>query len=220
MQRTTIAVFAALAMLVSAVPAFAAGKGSSMLSLGLGQASVPVSDVFSVGGGNVVPTSEPALNAGAEYWYLFSDDYAMAISGKFAFGNQKWEPADSNDPEAKKKLSGFSVRVGGDRVGKVGDRFMVYMGPGLEYASNKSTLEVTGSPDVETDNTTFIGVNGRIGGIMMLSDGLGISGEISHSFGMASGEDAKNPAGTAKTTWTASDFSAFWGLTFAFGGSN
>jgi len=93
------------------------------------------------------------------------------------------------------------------------------MGPGLEFASSKQKLETAGQPDVETKNSTFFGVNGRIGGIMKLSDNLGISGEISHSFGYASAEGDNNPAGTAKSTWTTGDFSAFWGLTFAFGGS-
>ncbi len=93
------------------------------------------------------------------------------------------------------------------------------MGPGLEFASSKQKLETAGQPDVETKNSTFFGVNGRIGGIMKLSDNLEISGEISHSFGYASAEGDNNPAGTAKSTWTTGDFSAFWGLTFAFGGS-
>lgn len=219
MKRWTLAI-TTFALLAVAPAAHAVGKGSSMLSLGLGQGSAPVQDVFGVGGGYVEPASEGAINAGAQYWYLFADDYALALSGQMAFGNQKWEPADATDPEAKKALSGFKFRVGGDRVGKVGDRFLVYMGPGLEFASNKAKLEVNGQPDVETGNSTFFGVNGRIGGVMMLSDALGVSGEIGHSFGLASAEDEEDPAGTAKSTWMTSDFSAFWGLTFVFGGSN
>lgn len=214
-----ILVAATLAALTVAPAAFAAGKGTSLLSLGLGQATAPVGEVLSAGSGNVYPTSEPAIDLGAQYWYMATDDYAFTLAGKIAYGNQKWEPADSGDPEAKKKLSGYSLRVGGDRVGKVGDRLLVYMGPGLQFASHKGKLEVDGQPDVETGDATFFGVNGRIGGIMMLSPSLGVSGEVSHSFGLASAEDDNDPAGTAKTTWTASDFSAFWGLTFAFGGS-
>lgn len=208
---------AVVSLVALAPPAFAAGKGTSLLSLGLGQGGAPVADVFNVGSGYVYPSTEPAISAGGQYWYLFADDYAFALSGQVAFGNQKWEPADATDAEAKKKLSGFKLRVGGDRVGKVGDRFMLYMGPGLEFASNKGTLELAGSPDVETGNTTFFGVNGRIGGVMMLSDAVGISGEVSHSFGLASAEDEEDPAGTAKSTWTSSEFGAFWGLTFVFG---
>jgi hypothetical protein len=218
-MKRRILVVAALALVAIVPSAFAAGKGSSMLSLGLGQGSAPVADVFETGNGYVFPSSEPSISAGAQYWYLFSDDYAFTAAGQYVFGSQKWEPADAGDPEATKSLSGYKFRIGGDRVGKVGDRFTLYFGPGLEFASNQSTLELAGSPDIETGNSTFFGVNGRIGGIMMLSESMGISGEIGHSFGQASSEDDTDPAGTAKSTWTASDFSAFWGLTFAFGGS-
>jgi hypothetical protein len=218
MKRRIFAV-AAFAMLAVAPSAFALGKGNSLLSLGLGQSTAPVADVFYTGSGRVFPSSQPAINYGAQYWYMASDDYAFTVTGKMAYGNQKWEPADKTDAEAKRKLSGYSIRVGGDRVGKIGERFTMYFGPGLEYASHKDKVEVSGQPDVETGNSTFIGINGRIGGIMMLSPTIGISGEIANSFGQTSSEDDTDPVGTAKTTWTSSDFSAFWGLTFAFGGT-
>jgi hypothetical protein len=218
MMRRIFAV-AAFAMLAVAPSAFAAGKGSSLLSLGLGQSTVPVENVLFSGNGQVIPTSEPSIDFGAQYWYMASEDYAFTVAAKMAYGHQKWEPADNTNSEATKSLSGYSIRVGGDRFGKIGDRFTMYFGPGIEFASHKTKVEIDGQPDIETGDATFIGINGRIGGIMMLSPSLGISGEIGNSFGQTSAENDSDPVGTAKTTWTSSDFSAFWGLTFAFGGS-
>jgi opacity protein-like surface antigen len=209
MKRRIFAVVA-LAMLAIVPSAFAAGKGSSMFSIGLGQnqANTVLTNPF----GNKFDE----VNVGAQYQYMFSDDYAFALSGAFGFGNAKVE--ETGGDEDKYTLSSYRFRVGGDRVGKIGDRFLMYMGPGIEYSSAKIKNEATGSPEFESENATTIGINGRIGGIMMLSDAVGIQGEIGHTFGMAS-EDGPSGSGIDKVTWMTSSFAAFWGLTFAFGGN-
>lgn len=209
-MKSRILAVAALAMLTVASSAFAEGKGSSMFSIGLGQNQA--NNVFGLG---ILGNKFDETNVGAQYQYMFSDDYALALSGGFGFGSVKIEDTVTSD-ETKLTLSGYRFRVGGDRIGKIGDRFMMYMGPGIEFASNKIKAETTGAPDVESENATTFGVSGRIGGIMMLSDAVGITGEISHTFGMASQDDPDNDA---KYTWMPNTFAAFWGLTFAFGGS-
>jgi hypothetical protein len=193
-----------LALLVSTSTALAAGKGSSMLSVGLGQNEA-----------NIFGDSFDETDIGAQYWYMFADDYAFAVSAGFGFGSYKEEDSSvTPTDEFKATISSYRVRVGGDRVGQVGDRFTVYMGPGVEFASAKLKEEFTGFPDFESENATTFGVNGRIGGIMMLSEAVGLSGEVSHSFGFASHEE-----GTDKFTWMPNNFGAFWGLTFIFGGN-
>lgn len=203
---------AAIALIASAGTAAAAGKGTSLLSIGLGQGSAETYSTVNFGGTNdyIAPSSSPETSIGASYWYQFSDDYAFALSGAYGMGSQKWE--SSGEPEVKATTSSFKVRVGGDRVGSVGDRFKMYMGPGLEFWNGKSKIDIGGT-ETESEGITRIGVSGRIGGIMMLSDNLGISGEVGHTFGIASVEE-----GPAKSSWWPNSFNAFWGLTFAFGG--
>jgi hypothetical protein len=205
MKRRIFAV-ATFALLAIAPSAFAAGKGSSMLAIGLGQAKANIPVVFGL--------QFDETNVGAQYWYLFSDDYAFTASGAIGFGNIKFEDTTPPADEEKYTLSGFRFRVGGDRIGQIGDRFTMYMGPGLEYQSAKVTFEETGFPDVESESATTFGINGRIGGVMMLSDAIGIAGEISHSFGFASYEE-----GPDELTWMPNSVNAFWGLTFTFGGN-
>ena len=200
---------AALALVLAAGSASAAGQGTSMLSLGLGQGTADTYGDFSPS--YLAPASSPETNVNAEYWYLFSDDYALAVSGAYGLGKMQWE-SGAGDPTIEATTSSFKVRLGGDRVGKVADRLMVFMGPGLEYWSGKSRLDIGGA-ESETENVSRIGVSGRIGGFMMLSETLGIMGQVGHTFGYASVED-----GGAKTTWWPSSFQASWGLTFAFGG--
>lgn len=196
-----------MAALCFVVPAAMAGEGKSRLSIGLGQGTA---DGY-VGGGTdyVQPTATPEINVNAEYWYSFSDDYAFALSGAYGFSSQKWEAPEVGDPEIKATGTSLKLRVGGDRVGKVGDRLTVFMGPGLEFWTGKQKLDIGGS-ESESESTTRFGVSGRIGGFMALTESVSIMGQVGHTFGMASAEDG------AKSTWMPASFNASWGLTFGF----
>ena len=203
-------VLATLCLTVTAGSASAAGKGGSMLSIGLGQGVADGCASTVVGPASyLAPTTAPETNAGVEYWYSFTDDYAIAISGAYGFSSMKWEGAAAGDPEIKATGTSVKVRIGGDRMGKVGDRLIVFMGPGIEYWTGKQKLKVGGTEN-ESKSVSRYGVSGRIGGFMMLKDNLGIMGQVGHTFGMASVEDG------AKTTWMPSSFNASWGLTFGF----
>ena len=209
-MRRSWMVLALLCLAVTAGSASAAGKGSSMFSIGLGQGVADGYAPATVGASTyLAPTTAPETNAGVEYWYSFSDDYAMALSGAYGFSSMKWEGATAGDPEIKATGTSIKVRVGGDRMGKVGDRLVVFMGPGIEYWTGKQKLEV-GSTSNESEAVSRFGVSGRIGGFMMLTEKVGIMGQVGHTFGMASVKDG------AKTTWMPSSFNASWGLTFGF----
>jgi hypothetical protein len=210
-MRRSLAVVALL-LAVSAPAAFAE-KGNSTLSLGLSQGTA---DLYSdAGPGYISAFDHSELGVTAEYWYLFTDDYAFALQGTMGFFSEKWEPGDAapaSSPEATFSTSSFKVRIGGDRVGQIGDRFTWFMGPGLEFWSGKATFEDILAPgEVETENVTRFGVNGRFGGIMKLTDAIGIQGQIGHTLGMATAEDDG-----AKATWYPSSFNASWGLAFSF----
>jgi hypothetical protein len=202
-------IFAALASMVVTTGASAQSKGTSLLSLGLGQGTA---DTYAAAAPSyLAPSSSPETNLNAEYWYLFSDDYAFALSGAYGLGTMKWESA-AGDPDIEASTTSFKFRVGGDRVGKVGDRLVVFMGPGLEYWSGSGTLDIGGT-ETESESVSRFGVSGRIGGFMKLAERVSIMGQVGHTFGYASVED-----GGAKTTWWPSSFQASWGLTLAFGG--
>jgi hypothetical protein len=112
-------------------------------------------------------------------------------------------------------------------VGNAGERFVWFMGPGLEYWSGrtKSDVQVSYYLDgihtvatlrgIESPRVTRFGFNGRVGGTMMLNPRVGITGRIGHTFGRASAEDRGG-----KTTWLTGSWEAMWGLTFAFHGAD
>jgi hypothetical protein len=170
------------------------------------------------GSGYISAYDHSELGVGAEFWHMFSSDYALAIQGSVGFFGEENEPGDnaaSGALTAKFSTTSFKLRVGGDRVGQIGDRFTWFMGPGVEFWNGKATFEnfSTAASKVETESTTRIGVNGRFGGVMKLNDTVGIQGQIGHTLGYASVEEAG-----AKATWWPSSFNASWGLAFAFGG--
>jgi len=209
MNRSTI-VLAVLCVSLTAASASAAGKGSSMLSIGLGQGVADGYAPTTVGAATyLAPTSTPETNAGVEYWYSFSDDYALALSGAYGFSSMKWEGAAAGDPEIEATGTSIKVRVGGDRVGKIGERLTFFMGPGIEYWTGKQKFAIGGVED-ESESVNRYSVSGRIGGFMMLTETVAIMGQVGHSFGLATVDDG------ASTTWMPNSFNASWGLTFGF----
>ena len=213
-MRSSIVALALLAVTTAPQAAFAAGKGSSTLSLGLGQGSAETYGPTNLGfatGSYLEPGQTPETNVGAEYWYGVSDNVSLALAGAYGMSRMEWESSDSADPKIKATGTSFKARLGADYVGKLSDRLHFFMGPGLEYWSGKSKLDVGGT-ETEGESVTRVGVSGRLGGFMMLSESVGIMGQVGHTFGYASVDD-----GGASSNWSPSSFNASWGLSFSFG---
>jgi hypothetical protein len=212
----------ALAILVPA-PATAVSRGTTFFALEIGQGrgdfANPARDDpnFLLVDLGDHPTQ---IEARAEIWRLFAEDWAVTLSGGTGFFSEQGEPASSaapGTPEYTFSSSSFAVRAGVDRMGDVGERLVWFLGPGLEYWNGKTKFEnvygVTPPDDeVESPSVTRFSISGRVGGIMKLSDALGIVGHVGHRFGIASADE-----GGAKTSWWPSGFNAAWGLLYAFG---
>ena len=216
MNRVWIAVVA-LGVGVCAVPARAQSGGDpasmtkNRISIGLGQGTADGYGSTSVGTSTyLAPTTAPETNVNAEYWRSLSDDYALALFGAYGFSSMDWKGAASSDPEIEATGTSLKFRLGVDKVGSVGDRLQFFMGPGVEYWSGKQTLDVGGA-ETESESVTRFGVSGRIGGFMMLSETVGIMGQVGHTFGIAKVDDSG-----AETNWWPNSFQASWGLAFGF----
>ena len=214
-MRSSIVAVVLVAAVAVPHAAFAAGKGSSTLSLGLGQGSAETYAPTNLGfaaGSYLEPGQTPETNVGAEYWYGLSDNVSLALAGAYGMSRMEWESSDSADPTIEATGTSFKFRLGADYAGKISEKLHFFMGPGLEYWSGTSKLDVAGT-ETESESITRIGVSGRLGGFMMLSESVGIMGQVGHTFGYASADD-----GGASSNWTPSSFNASWGLSFSFGG--
>ena len=217
MRKLVIWSVAVLAVTASAA---IANAKESTFSIGLSHGSSNVSAPDKLFGPNdyVSLGSSDEIGVNAEYGMAMADDYAMAISVDYRMGSFKQEPTTNAPafPTLKVSSTSFKVRVGGDRTGKIGDRFKWFMGPGLEYGSAKAKFKewaLAPLDDVDGEPTTRFGVSGRLGGVMMLGPTVGIKGQIGDTFGL---ESAKDTGG--KTTSTYSSFESAWSVQFAFGG--
>ena len=209
----------ALGLLTVASPALAGGKGSNMFAVELGQGNALVSDPLP---SNFTPdyislTRFPEVNVQGEFWRMMSDDYAVNVSGGVGFGSYTAKPNDATiDPEDKFTTTSFRVRVGGDRMGTVGQSLTLFAGPGLEFdsAKQKEKISGAGTGEIESSSSSYFALSGRIGVMMKLSEGASIIGRVGHSLGYAT-SSAKN--GNAKTSGWANNFDAAWGIAFNFG---
>lgn len=211
---------ATLALVLTAPGALAAGKGTSMLALGVSNGAA---DLYSAdGGGYISAFDHSEIGLKGEYWLMMTDDYAFTLAGGIGFFSEKNEPGTGSapgDPERTYSQSSFSVRLGGDRVAKVGDRAILYFGPGLEFWSGKAKFENFGfvappaADEYETENVTRISVSTRIGAHMLLGSNWGLTCHLDRLWGHASAEE-----NGAKATWWPSSTGASGGLLFMFGG--
>ena len=221
-MKKSLLLLAALLMVTMVSGASALETGTTIFAIELGQGTADLTNPVAASStpSYINGVSQPELSGQLEIWHMFAEDYAFNISGGVGFFSAKQEPnvVSAVNQEITNSHTSFRVRIGGDRVGQVGDRLTLFFGPGLEYFSGKAKAksEGGGGPTVENEssNTTRIGISGRIGGMMKVSDNVSIVGRVGHNLGYAT-SSADN--GNAKITWWPSSFDAAWGLAFGFG---
>jgi len=226
MKRATVAL-AGLLLVTFAPAAWALGKGGSMFAIELTHGTADFADKAS-GLTTAAPNftaqyitayDTKELGVQGQYWYMMADDYAVTVSAGVGFMSEKDEPgqgAAANAPDLKFTTSSFNIRLGGDRVAKVGDRGMLYGGPGIEFWSGSAKFEpspFTGTGEYKNESTIRFGISARLGGTMMLGEYFGLTTHIGSRFGYASIEEQG-----AKATWWPSSMEAAGGLVYTFGG--
>jgi len=213
----------AAALMLMATSAFArtktqGGAKENSLSIGLAQGTNEYSSGQVTGGYLDPPGIFPELGVTLEYNNKLAADYQLAVGFDYLWGSAKSTPTSAaapGAPDVKITSASWKIRLGGDRIGSIGDRFTWFLGPGLEYWSGKPKFDnvfVAGSQDGLT--TTKWGINGRMGGVMWINPKMGIFGRLGDSVGSAATEEKQS----GKNTWYYSNFEAAWGLRFKLGG--
>ena len=228
MKRSTVAV-AGLLLVAFAPAAWALGKGGSMLAIELTHGTADFADKTQ--GGNTGTPNFTATYIGAydhselgiqaQYWRMMAEDYAVTLSVGWGFFNETDQPssaAGAGSPDHKFSISSFNVRLGGDRVAKLGERTTMYGGPGIEFWSGNAKFE----PDFVVANTTTgeykdesalrWGLSARIGATMMLSEYVGLTAHVGGRYGHASVEEEG-----AKASWWPSSVESSAGVLYSFG---
>jgi hypothetical protein len=169
-----------LALLVVAATANAQvfGKGKTQFSFGLTQFVGHTIDTLLFGDNdNPIPFDDHLLGFGVSFKHGIAQHWAVDAGGFFGFGNTKWELGTF---EEKYKVSAFGFRAGLDYTENIGDMFGIYMGPGLEFVSARSSGEVNIVPPLDEDNdkTTTLSFDGRIGVQAKLGRNFGLNANL------------------------------------------
>lgn len=207
---------AALLLVMSAMPSLA---GDTFLAVEILHGTADLATEASTSFAGYAPAYDHSeTGAKLEFWNLLSEDYAFNASFGFGYFGEENKPganAAAGDAKATYSQSSWNIRVGGDRVLKLGERSYLFFGPGLEYWSGKAKFEDDTPPasSYETENVTRISLVGRMGVHMLIGETWGFTIQGGHKVGRASYEEAG-----AKTTWWPSSLDAAGGLVFRFGG--
>jgi opacity protein-like surface antigen len=213
-MKATLSALVLVGIVGAAAPALALGRGTTMLALELTSSTAEVADASAAGTGYISSYAIPEVGVQGQCWYLMAEDYALAVSGGIGFSNEKHEPgqaAPASAVDETRKSASFVVRLGGDRVVKVGDRALMYGGPGVELWRGKAKYEA--ATTYEGEPTTRIALSARIGATIVLSDAVGLTAQVGHHIGRASAEE-----NGAKATWWPAGFDGAMGFVFSFGG--
>lgn len=206
--------FAVLALgLAAATQAFALEKGDGLYGI---QITNGTADLYSSGGpGYITAYDHSEVGVGFQYWRLMSSDYAFTMSGGIGFFKETDKPgngAPTGSADFEYSQSSWNVRIGGDRVVKIGDRAVVYFGPGLAYWTGKAKFDDgTPSGTVESEAVTRFGLSGRVGGLMMFNEQVGFNCQMGRYVAMAKAEEDG-----AEASWWPSGFEASGGLVLKF----
>ena len=207
----------AMCVLLAADSASAAMKqGASLLGIqireGIGDY---VSQVDSFGlPGYILSLRHAEMGVQAQFWHFFSDEYAMALSGGFGFAKETDTPGPTADPGSgtfRDTYTSWLIRLGGDRVASINDRFHVFGGPGVQLWGGKVKSEEAGAGSIESQTAMRFALDGRLGAMMNWTETFGMVGHYGHYFGYSS---AKEKGAQAK--WTASGPDGSMGFFFAF----
>jgi hypothetical protein len=187
-------------------------KGTTVLSFQLAHGD---GDFVSAEDGNGFITSYQNSEWGgqAQIQHLITQNWAFAAS--FGLGTFKeTDEAGVNapgDPDFEYSQSSWNVRFGFDRVAHISPGFHLYAGPGIQVWSGKQKRDFGVGPVLESESTSRISLNGRMGVHVSLNETIGLNGHLGGFIGRASADDAG-----AKAHWTASGNEGAVGLAFRF----
>jgi hypothetical protein len=193
-------VLLAAGLLLFSSAALVRAEGGSGPSLGFGASgnSVVGAHVIGLGGSLDLPIGE--------------GETCFNVDARWEFSKYKHESTGSSTIE--QNLSGYRLRAGVDRRITVGESSHFYFGSGVSYASHKVTLKQTGSPDLDGEPYSVVGVNSRIGVATSVGSGnMEAFGQVENTFGWGSIDQS----GT-KTTQTDVTTGYQGGIRWRFGG--
>lgn len=156
------------------------GKGKGQISFGLTHFTAHPVDTLVLAGGTLggFVSNNDLLGFGGEFRYGFSENWALGLGGFFGFGSDKGDFGSLG--EIKVSYSSFGFRLGLDHTINVIDKLGLYLGPGFEFASTKSSVDDPSYSGGSADNprATSFSLDGRVGVIAKVGKSFGLNGSM------------------------------------------
>lgn len=156
------------------------GKGKMQFSFGLTNFTAHTVDTLFVQGGTMagLVNDNNLLGFGGEFRYGFTGNWALDLGGFFGFGSDKGDFGSLG--ETKLSYSAFGLRLGLDHTINLSDETGLFMGPGFEFASARSSVDDAALVVVNDDNprASSFSLDGRIGVIHKLGTNVGLNGSM------------------------------------------
>ncbi len=182
-------------------PAIAAAEG-------LDKGSSIVSFQLTRGDGDFVTAVDPAGYISAydhsewgvqvQYQRLLSSAWALSLGLGLGFSSETNEPGTAAAPGAEDfeySQDSWQARIGFDRFAHISPAFHLYAGPGIQYWSGEQERGLSSS-QASSPTTSRIGLSGRIGVHVALSETVALNGHLGGYIAHASAEEAG-----AKASW-------------------
>lgn len=167
------------------------------------------------GSGYIQALAHSEMGVQGQYWYMWNEEYAMTVSAGIGFARETDNPGTNSIPGLDEPFrdfySSWQFRLGGDRVGKINDRFHVFAGPGVQFWGGKIEFKNGDTTVAETQTSNRIAVDGRLGMMLNWGQSFGMVGQIGHYWGYASAKDTG-----AEAKFTPSGPNAGMGVFFTF----
>ena len=191
-------------------------QGSTILAL---QIASGTGDFVSAEGGTgaISPFVQREMGGQIQYWRMVTHEAAFTASGGMSYYREENSPGENATSLEKIKryiTTSWQVRVGGDRLARVNERFALYAGPGVQFWTGRFRSEV-GASSIESAWTYRFGLSGRIGMLIQLGQTFGLNAQVGQYLAFATAREAG-----AQSTWLPSGTDAALGLTYHVRGSS
>jgi len=131
-MKRLVTALALLAMLAMSATASSAAGSFLAFQFQSGTADLALED----GTGYAAAYDHSEWGGKIECWKMMAEDYAVTFAGSYSLFGEEDKPGQNaapGDPAFRYTQKAFALRLGGDRVVKLGERSYLFFGPGIEY---------------------------------------------------------------------------------------
>jgi len=215
MRAATIIGCAAVLTVTGMATAAPIQKGATIFAIQLTEGT---GDFAGGGSGTIGSSPHSEVGIQAQFWHFMTGEYAV----NFAAGIGYFKETDTQPlfEDYTLTANSWQVRLGGDRVAHLNDRFHLFVGPGIQVWGGKLKTKGSLTGESEGPSSTRFALSGRLGAHLKMGESFGMMAQLGHYWGYATADLADDPTtpadDSAKAKWLPSGHDGAAGFSFNF----